>query len=112
MALEPLTVAADASNPELIEQELWREALAFNAFWFEAHYVATGYYFKVVQNIDWESVDPASVMGKQYLSSSGWIRNVDSELRKRNFLPNRQDGASCGLQASRLHFPKGLLRAG
>lgn len=81
----------------LTEKELWHEALAFNSFWFEANYIETGYYFKAVQNTEWEKVDPALVMGKQYSSSSGWATNVDGELRRRNFLPNRQNGASCGL---------------
>jgi hypothetical protein len=52
---------------------------------------------KAVKNIDWENVDPALVLGKQYSSSGGWTTNVDSELRRRNFLPKRQGGAACGV---------------
>lgn len=81
----------------LTEQELWREALAFNAFWFQSHYVQTGYYFKRVKDTDWGQVDPALVMGKQYSSGSGWATNVVSELRRLNFLPSQQGGAACGV---------------
>jgi hypothetical protein len=80
----------------LTEQELWREALAFNSFWFASYYVQTAYYFTIVKNIDWEHVDPALVMGKDYSSGGGWSANVDGELRRRTFMRRQPDGAACG----------------
>lgn len=80
----------------LTEKELYREALAFNAFWYPAHYVHTALYFKAVRNIQWQDVDAREVMGAVFSSASGWQTNVARELARRGLLPE-QGGADCGV---------------
>ena len=80
----------------LTEKELYREALAFNAFWFPNNYVHTALYFKAVRNIQWHDVDAREVMGADFSSASGWGKNVAGELVRLGLLP-AQGGADCGV---------------
>ncbi|TSC56886.1 MAG: Uncharacterized protein Greene071421_396 [Parcubacteria group bacterium Greene0714_21] len=81
----------------LTEDELYREALAFNSFWFPDNYIQTALYFKAVKNTDWENVDPKMVMGKDFSSGSG-SGNVQAELAKiPNLIPQQQGGGGCGV---------------
>ena len=80
----------------LSEEELYREALAFNSFWFPHNYIQTALYFKMVKNTDWDKVDPKAVMGKDYSSSGGWYANVDAELKKLGLVPQNRSGSNCG----------------
>jgi len=81
----------------LTEDELYREALAFNSFWFPQNYTQTALYFKAVKGIDWENVDPRVVMSRDYSSGPGWYENVQKELAARNLIPQVKGGASCGV---------------
>lgn len=82
----------------LTEDELYREALAFNSFWFPSNYIQTALYFKAVKNVDWENVDPKVAMGKDFSSGSGSAK-ISSEVAKIPKLippaPNGS-GAKCG----------------
>lgn len=81
----------------LSEEELYREALAFNSFWFPHNYIQTALYFKVVKNIAWENVNPKEVMGFDYSAIGPWSKNVQVELAKvPNLFPQQKNGASCG----------------
>lgn len=80
----------------LSEDELYREALAFNAFWFPHHYVHTALYFKAVRGIEWQEVDSREVLSTIFSSGSGWKANVAGELERRGILP-RQSGANCSI---------------
>lgn len=82
----------------LTENELYREALAFNSFWFPSNYIQTGLYFKAVKNIDWENVDPKVALGKDFSSGSGSAK-ISSEVAKiPNLIPPAPtgSGAKCG----------------
>lgn len=82
----------------LSEDELYREALAFNSFWFPQNYIYNALYFKVVKNTDWENVDPKMVMGKDFSSASG-SGNIQAEVaRIPNLIPQQKGsgGAGCG----------------
>jgi hypothetical protein len=80
----------------LSEDELYREALAFNSFWFPDNYIQTALYFKAVKNIDWGEVDPKVVMGKDFSSGSGNAA-VQAEVAKiPGLVPQQKGGASCG----------------
>lgn len=81
----------------LTEDELWREALVFNSFWFPDTYIKTALYFKAAKNIDWEDVDPKMVMGKDFSSISGWSTNVEENLKALGLLPQVQGGGGCGV---------------
>lgn len=79
----------------LNEEDLYREALAFNAFWFPHHYAHIALYFKVARNTEWRDVDPREVMSANFSSARGWNANVARELKRRGLLPE-QGGADCG----------------
>lgn len=79
----------------LSEDELWREALAFNSFWFPHNYTQIALYFKVVKNTDWEDADPREILGKKYSSASGYS-TVDAEIKRLELVPQQKSGASCG----------------
>lgn len=82
----------------LTEDELYREALAFNSFWFPSTYVQIGLYFKAVRNVDWQDVDPKTIMGKDFSSGSG-SRIIQAEVAKiPNLIPPapKGGGAGCG----------------
>jgi CO/xanthine dehydrogenase Mo-binding subunit len=86
-----------AASQGLTEDELYEEALAFNAFWFPHIYVQTALYFKVVEGVDWADVDPRIVMGARYSALGPWQATVGAQLaRIPNLLPQQEDGASCG----------------
>lgn len=81
----------------LSEEELWREALAFNSFWFPETYVKTALYFKVLQGIEWNDVDPKVVMGKEYSSASGWYQNVERPLQQAGVTLQLRQSGGCGV---------------
>ena len=78
------------------EDELYREALAFNSFWFPDNYIQTALYFKAVKNIDWEGVNPKEVMDKAYSSASG-ANLVAQKVSELGLVPQQQGGAGCGV---------------
>ena len=78
----------------LNEEELFREALAFNALWFPEHYAHIALYFKVMKGIDWRNVDAKTVLSETYSSASGMQANVAKALQDRGFLPG-QNGTDC-----------------
>ena len=81
----------------LTKEALYREALAFNSFWFPSNYIQTALYFKAVRDIDWERVDPMQIMGFEYSALGPWSKNVQAEVAKiPGLLPPRKN-AACGL---------------
>lgn len=81
----------------LSEGELFREAVAFNSFWFPDTYVRTALYFKAVEGKDWVDVDPRIVMSASYSALRPWQTNVQTALAGiPNLIPEEQGGAGCG----------------
>lgn len=81
----------------LDESELYREALAFNSFWFPDNYVRTALYFRVFKRLDWRDVNPVEIMGSQFSTLSSWRRNVETPLTSvSGLIPPPQGGADCG----------------
>lgn len=80
----------------LSEERLYREALAFNSFWFPQTYVQTALYFKAVNNTDWENVDPRIVMGKGFSAASG-AAVVGKKVNELGLIPQQGGGAGCGV---------------
>ena len=80
----------------LTEDELYREALAFNSFWFPHNYIQTALYFKAVKNTDWEKVDPKEVMGKVYSSATG-AGLIAAKINELGLAPQGRSGGSCGI---------------
>ncbi len=60
----------------LNEDDLYREALAFNAHWFPDQYRLTAVFFKGAIGRDWAQLDPRLVLSARYSSASGWRANV------------------------------------
>lgn len=89
-----LGLLALGATQGLNEDELYREALAFNAFWFPHNYAHTALYFKAVRSTEWRDVDPREVMSANFSSASGWRANVAGELRRRGLVP-QQGSADC-----------------
>jgi hypothetical protein len=83
----------------LSERELYREALAFNAFWFPDNYVQTALFFQVAKKIRWVDVDPKLVLSSKYSALSSWQQNVaDRVARIRGLIPPAPNGgAGCGV---------------
>ncbi len=82
----------------LSEEELYREALAFNSFWFPQQYLEMAVYFKAAQDLDWENVDAKVAMSKDFSSGSGWFNNVHKYLQENNLIPKPQEGGGgCGV---------------
>lgn len=81
----------------LNEEELYREALAFNSFWFPDYYIRTALFFKVVRKTEWHDVDPKIVMGSDFSAQGPWQRNVQVPLAAiPDLIPEPQGGANCG----------------
>jgi hypothetical protein len=81
----------------LTEDELYREVLAFNSFWFPHNYIQTALYFKATKDTNWDEVDPKVVMGKDFSTISGWYANVDTEVKRLGLVPQQESGAGCGV---------------
>jgi hypothetical protein len=95
----------------LREKDLYREALAFNSFFFEDNYVRTALYLAVERGVAWRKVDPKEIMGREFSTLSSWQtivqawvdRNPDMipdnpDLVPRNpgLIPQPQRDAKCG----------------
>ncbi|MBI4292019.1 MAG: hypothetical protein HY661_11115 [Betaproteobacteria bacterium] len=91
-----LGLLALGASQGLNEEELFREALAFNAFWFPQHYSHIAIYFKVVRGVGWRDIDPRTVMAANFSSASGMQANVAMELQDRGLLP-RQSEPGCNV---------------
>lgn len=80
----------------LTEDELYREALAFNSFWFSSSYIQNALYLKAVKNIDWENADPKAVLDKEFSSASGNYK-IQAEVAKiPNLIPTQGHGGGGG----------------
>lgn len=81
----------------LSEQDLFKEALAYNSFWFPDYYIATALYFRAVRNTAWHDVNPATIMGSEFSAGGPWQQNVLVKLNSiPNLFPPPQGGANCG----------------
>ena len=86
-----------AERQGLSKEELYREALAFNSFWFPSQYIEAAVYFKAVRGIDWKNMDAKIVMSKEFSSASGRYKNVHQEVAKRGLIPKQGQGSGCGV---------------
>ncbi|MFZ2202026.1 MAG: hypothetical protein WAV56_01375 [Microgenomates group bacterium] len=75
------------------ESEIYQAALAFNSVWFGQTYMDLAYYFKTKQGLDWDKVDPKTVLGQQYSSAQGY-QNIKKEIEGAPQQP--KSGGGCG----------------
>jgi len=86
-----LGLLALGASQGLSEEELYREALAFNSFWFPRNYIRNALYMKAVQRQEWNDVDAKLLMGREFSSASGSAR-IQAEVAKIPDLIPKQNG--------------------
>lgn len=79
------------------KDELYKLALQLNSFWFPDNYVKIALYKKLVENQDWQNIDPKEIMSAKYSSISGYLQNVEKKLAQLNLPGIQTQGAGCGL---------------
>lgn len=89
-----LGLLALGASQGLGEADLYREALAFNTFWFPDQYTQIAMYFKVVEGVDWRDVDARTALSATFSSGGGMQANVTRALQTRGLLPAQQ-GTDC-----------------
>jgi len=77
----------------LPEEQIYKDLLAFNSFWFPQTYVEMAIYFKQNQNLDWDQVDAKTALSYEYSSASGASR-ISKEVQ--NVPGLESQGGSCG----------------
>ncbi|MBI2719007.1 MAG: hypothetical protein HY245_15250 [Rhizobiales bacterium] len=81
----------------LNEEQLYKEALAFNSFWFPDYYIRTALYFKVVRKTEWRDVDARTITGPGFSAGGPWQQNVLAPLvAYPDLIPQPAGGANCG----------------
>ena len=81
----------------LDETALYKEALAFNSFWFPDTYIRTALYFKAVRKTEWAQVDPRLATGADFSTASGWQKNVLTPLAAiPGLIPPPSGDVNCG----------------
>lgn len=77
------------------EQDMWKAALAVNAYWFPDTYITIATYMKDKKGIEWSDVNPQEMLGIEYSSSSGF-RNISSQVKVPS---SSRSGNGCGVDA-------------
>ncbi|MDO8599793.1 MAG: hypothetical protein Q7R44_00065 [bacterium] len=76
----------------LSEDQIYKDLLAFNSFWFPQTYVEMAVYFNK-EGIDWKNVDAKLALSRDYSSSSG-VQRIEQSIQD---IPSFQNkGGSCG----------------
>ena len=90
-ALALIEIEVSAGIPE---EQIYRDVLVFNSFWFPQTYLEIAAYFKD-QGVKWEAVDAKTVLGFDYSSAEG-AQMISTAVR--NILPQTDSGGgSCGI---------------
>ncbi|BCX15741.1 MAG: hypothetical protein KatS3mg097_633 [Candidatus Parcubacteria bacterium] len=87
-----------AASQGYSKDELYKLALQLNSFWFPDNYVKIALYKKLVENQDWQNINPKEIMSIKYSSISGYLQNVEKKLAQLNLPGIQTQGAGCGLQ--------------
>lgn len=72
------------------EEEMYRAALAVNAYWFPDTYLTIAAYERQ-QGVPWQNVSPKEVLGARYSSSSGY-QDIYAKVQKP---PEEKSGGGC-----------------
>lgn len=78
-------------SKNLPDDEIYKNILKLNSFWFPDTYVTTAIYFER-QGVPWDKIDAKKVLGKEFSSASGAskIQQIVGPL------PGSSSGGSCG----------------
>ena len=97
MARRSLDCFQLGASQGLDEAELYREALAFNSFWFPVNYIKTALYLKIFEGLQWHDADPVEILGFSFSALSSWRNNVEAPLSTiSGVIPPPQGGVGCG----------------
>lgn len=77
----------------LTEDQIYKDLLAFNSFWFPQNYIEMAAYFDKA-GTKWKDVDPKVALSKEYASSQGAAR-IKQSIQSIPGLQN-QGGGGCG----------------
>lgn len=77
----------------LSEEQIYRDLLAFNSYWFPQTYVEMAVYFEK-QGISWSAIDPKLALSKEYSSAMGAVRIKQAIQNVPGLAPA---GGSCGV---------------
>lgn len=77
-------------------EEIYREALILNSYWFPQTYSELAIYFQTKKNIAWKDVNPQEILGISYSSAQGY-KAINQELETAGLLPKVQGGGGCGV---------------
>jgi len=77
----------------LPEEQIYRDVLAFNSFWFPQTYLEIAVYFSQ-QGKEWGELDPKTILGPEYSSASG-SAVISSQVKDVPGLDS--GGGSCGV---------------
>lgn len=76
--------------------EIYKEALILNSYWFPQTYSDLAVYFQTQKKIAWKDVNPREVLGQNYSSSQGY-KAISQELENLGLLPKVAGGGGCGV---------------
>lgn len=77
-------------------QEIYKEALILNSYWFPQTYSELAIYFKTQKNIVWGDVNPQEILGVNYSSAQGY-KAISQQLETAGLLPKVAGGGGCGV---------------
>src|SRR3989344_3417547 len=78
------------------KDEIYKKALALNAYWFPQTYIELAMYYQTEKNTGWDKDDPKEVLGENYSSGQGY-RAINEQLTAKGMIPKVQGGGGCGV---------------
>lgn len=85
-----------AVSQGMLTEEIYREALILNSYWFPQTYSELAVYFQTQKNTVWKDVDPQEILSVNYSSAQGY-KTINQELQTAGLLPKVQGGGGCGV---------------
>ena len=79
------------------EEEMYKAAKYFNAYWFPGNYYDLALYFKNNQNKSFADIDPKVILSKDYSSASGWQAAKQWLISKGLQQEPPKQGGGCGV---------------
>jgi len=77
----------------LSEEQIYKDLLAFNSFWFPTTYVEMAVYFQKEEEISWDQVDAKLALSNEYSSAQG-AQKIKQAVQ--NVPGLKSQGGSCG----------------
>lgn len=77
-------------------EQIYKDALVLNSYWFPQTYSELAIYFSKKKNMSWDKVSPQEALGQTYSSGQGY-QAVNKELQSDGLLPKVQGGGGCGV---------------